>query len=97
MFLIGLGAIGNYSVSQALSEGEMNFHTTSAYWYLLYYVGYPGLAIALWAALKSNPPLRYVLVGLTLAGLVAFMFPQVMNARRGPLFPAIILLLVVRR
>jgi hypothetical protein len=95
MFFIGLGAIGNYSVSKAGDEGDLNFHTASAYWYLLYYVGYPGLAIALWAALKSKSPLKWVLVGITLAGLVAFMLPQVMNARRGPLFPAIIVLLLV--
>jgi len=95
MFFIGLGAIGNYSVSQAVDEGDMNFHTASAYWYLLFYVGYPGLAIAIWSALKSNSPLKWVLLGLTLAGCAAFMWPQVVAARRGPLFPAIIVLLTV--
>jgi hypothetical protein len=95
MFFITLGAVGNFSVSRAGDEGDLNFHTASAYWYLLFYVGYPGLAIAVWAALKSKSPLKYVLLGITFAGLVVFMMPQVLNARRGPLFPAIIVLLLV--
>lgn len=95
MFLMVLGAAGNYTVSQAQDEGDINYHTASAYWYLLFYVGYPGLAIALWAALKSKSPARWFLIGLMLIDLVVFMLPQVMTARRGPLFPAIIVLLVV--
>ncbi|HEX4139553.1 MAG TPA: hypothetical protein VHY09_04350 [Candidatus Methylacidiphilales bacterium] len=94
-FFMLLGAIGNYSVSHTIDEGEMNFQTASAYWYLLYYVGYPGLAIALWAGIKIKTPSRYVLWVLTLAGLVAFMLPQVESARRGPLFPAVIALILV--
>ena len=94
-FFLMLGALGNYSVSQAQDEGELNYHTASAYWYLLFYVGYPGLAITLWASLKSRSPASYFLLGLTLIGLGVFMFPQLATARRGPLFAAIIPLLLV--
>jgi len=93
--LVVLGAIGSYSVVQAGEEGDLNFQTASAYWYLLYYIGYPGLAIAMWAALKFKPPLSYILMGVTFAALVVFLYPYLAGARRGPVFPAIILVLLV--
>jgi hypothetical protein len=96
LFFILLGAAGNYSVSHSQEEGTLDYKASSAYWYLLYYVGYPGEAIALWAALKTKTrSWRYALLALTLVAVVVFMFPQLITARRGPLFPAIIALLLV--
>jgi hypothetical protein len=91
-----LGAAGAYSVVQAVDEGNLNFRATSAYWYLLFYVGYPGLAIAIWAVLKMKSlPVQIFLGALTLLALIAFMIPPILNARRGPLFPAALILLLV--
>jgi hypothetical protein len=95
IFFLLLGAAGNYSVTRAQGEGTLNYHAASAYWYLLFYVGYPGLAIAVWALLKMKSPVRFVLWAVNVAALLAFIMPQVINARRGPLFPAILILLVV--
>ncbi len=94
--LILVGAVGNYSVYQAQDEGALNYRTASAYWYLLFYIGYPGLAIAIWATLKTKSPATWwTLLALTLGALVIFIMPQVIGARRGPLYPAIIALLLV--
>ena len=93
--LVAIGGIGGHSMMRASDEGEINFQTSSAYVYLLYQVGYPGFAIALWAALKSKPPLKYVLLGVTLAAEVVFLLPFLADARRGPLYPAVIILLLV--
>lgn len=92
---IAIGALGAYSVVHAQDEGELNFAASSAYWYLLFYVGYPGMAIAIWSLLKMKSEARYVLWAITILAIIAFMLPHVMNARRGPLFPAIIVLLLV--
>jgi hypothetical protein len=96
LFFVLVGAVGNYSVSHAAGEGTLNYRAASAYWYLLYYVGYPGLAIALWAALKiKSRAVSYTLLAVTAVALVIYMMPQLVSARRGPLFPAIIALLLV--
>jgi len=94
LFMV-VGAVGNYSVSHVEGEGELNYRTASAYWYLLFYVGYPGMAMALWASLKMKAPACYFFVAISLAALVVFLIPQVLTARRGPLFPAIMILLLV--
>lgn len=94
--LIAVGALGAYSVVHAMEEeGARSVQTASAYWYLLFYVGYPGMAIAIWALLKMKSSARFVLWGLTTVTIVAFMLPHVINVRRGPLFPAVIVLLLV--
>ena len=95
MFFLVLGAVGAYSVAHAQDEGQLNYHAASAYWYLLFYVGYPGLAIAIWASLEIKSSSRFFLWAITAIGLVAFMLPHLINARRGPLFPAIIVVLLV--
>jgi hypothetical protein len=90
-----LGAVGIYSVMHASDEGEMDYKSASAYWYLLFYVAYPGLAIALWSLIKMKSWTRLFLGALTFAAFIAFILPPLINARRGPLFPAVIVLLLV--
>jgi len=92
---LGIGAAGGYSVMHATDEGTMNYRESSGYYYLLFYVGYPGLAMAVWALFKMEPGMRKYLWVMTLLGLAAFMYPFLVNARRGPLFPAIMILLLV--
>jgi hypothetical protein len=95
-FFLLLGAAGGYSVMHAADTGTLNYQASSGYWILLFYVGYPGLAMAVWALCKMEPGMRRKLcVVITALGLIAFMAPHMVNARRGPLFPAIIVLLVV--
>ncbi len=86
---VGLGAAGGYSVLRAVQSGTMNYQASSGYWYLLFYVGYPGLAMTIWALFRMEPSSRKYLWFVTLLALAAFMFPHVLNARRGPLFPAV--------
>ena len=96
LFFLMIGAAGGLSVMHALDEGALNFKASSAYWYLLFYVGYPGLAMAIWALFKMEPGTRKIsLWVITLLLTAAFMFPHVIAARRGPLFPAVMILLIV--
>jgi hypothetical protein len=95
IFFVIIGALGAYSVAHAQDEGELNYAASSAYWYLLFYVGYPGMAIAIWAMLKVKSSTRFALWGITAISIILFMLPHVLNARRGPLYPAIIVLLLV--
>jgi hypothetical protein len=96
IFFMMIGAAGAYSVMHAADAGTLNYQASSGYWYLLFYVGYPGLAMAVWALCKMEPGTqRKLCILVTALGLAAFMFPHLINARRGPLFPSIIVLLVV--
>jgi hypothetical protein len=90
-----VGAAGNFSVMRAAGEGTLNFQESSGYWYLLFYVGYPGLVMMTWSLFKMNSQTRIYLGMLSLLLLAVFMYPQMANARRGPLFPAIMVLLLV--
>jgi hypothetical protein len=91
-----VGAVGAFSVMNAVdTSGVGVYQVTSAYWYLLFYVGYPGLAMAVWALFKVDPAYRKILWIVALLAMAAFMFPNVYNARRGPLFPSIMVLLLV--
>jgi hypothetical protein len=95
IFFQVLGTAGALSVMRAAAVGNLNFQESSGYWYLLFYVGYPGLAMVVWALFKMEPGYRKYLWITTAFVLAAFMFPHIINARRGPLFPAIMVLLLV--
>jgi hypothetical protein len=95
MFFLVVGAAGAYSVMHGAAEGTLDFQESSGYYILLFYVGYPGLAMTVWSLFKVKPGTRKYLWIVTLLGLVAFMVPHVLDARRGPLFPAIMVLLLV--
>jgi len=95
LFFLVVGAIGGYSVQRASESGNLDYAESSGYWYLLFYVGYPGLAMTIWALFRMDRGMRICLGIITALGLVAFMFPHLAGARRGPLFPAIMILLIV--
>jgi len=94
-FSLMIGTAGLFSVLRAADSGTLNYQESSGYWYLLFYVGYPGLAMMIWSLLKMKSQTRIYLGILSLILLAVFMFPQIANARRGPLFPAIMVLLLV--
>ena len=95
MFFLIVGAAGGYTVFHAASNGTLDYQNSSGYWLLLFYVGYPGLAITIWSIFRMEASVQKYLWAITLLALAAFMFPHIASARRGPLFPAIIVLLLV--
>lgn len=95
MFFLMVGAAGAYSVMHARNSGTLNYEESSGYWILLFYVGYPGLAMTIWALFRIDPSVGKYLWAITLLALAAFMYPHLVDARRGPLYPAIMILLLV--
>ena len=97
MLFLAIGTAGGFSVLRAMNSGTYDPHDDSGYWFLFFYVGYPGQAITVWALCKSKIPgtWRACLWIVTILGIAAFMYPHLINARRGPLFPAILILLLV--
>jgi hypothetical protein len=95
LFFLLVGAAGGYSVMHSAETGALDYQDSSAYWYLLFYVGYPGAALAIWSVCRLRSPFRIWLIALTIFSFAAFMFPHVLNARRGPLFPGMMVLLLV--
>ena len=95
LVFLAIGAAGAYSVMRHLKAGDMNYAESSGYWYLLFYVGYPGLAMNIWALFRMSPAARKYLWLVTLVVLAGFMYPHLQDARRGPLFPAVMVLLLV--
>jgi hypothetical protein len=66
---------------------------TSAYWYLLFHLEYPGAALCVFVLTRARAERAWYRVAL-LALLIGFaMYPHVLNARRGPLYPMIVVLL----
>lgn len=95
LFFVFVGSIGSYTVLHSAMSGTMDYQQSSGYWILLFYVGYPGLALMTWSLLKMPRQYRTYLWIISFLALAAFMFPHVLTVRRGPLFPAIIVLLLV--
>jgi hypothetical protein len=93
--MVIIGAFGGFMVQAGRDAGGYDYADTSAYIYLLFYVGYPGLALCLWVASISKGTVRTFLFLVTLVGLAIFIYPHVVYLRRGPTFPAILLLLIV--
>ncbi|WP_372717013.1 hypothetical protein [Novipirellula sp.] len=77
------------------SRAGLNFRDNSAYWYMFFWVGYPGLSMAIWAMCKMNRMERRPLFAISIMVFFAFIFPHVVMARRGPLFPAVIIFLFI--
>ena len=95
LFFVIVGILGARSVGEAASKQIDVYNETSAYYYLLFYVGFPGLAMAVWAGAKWNGKTKYIVWIIIAIFLFVFIFPYIQGARRGPVFPAIILLLIV--
>jgi hypothetical protein len=90
------GAVGGYSiVGRASQTGGFDFESSSAYYYLLFYIGYPGMALAFWIAASSAAAAKVWLWTINLILFLIFMFPHVSYLRRGPTFPALLLLAIV--
>jgi hypothetical protein len=90
-----IGVVGAYSVMITAAGAGIDYASSSAYWYLLFYVGYPGFAAALWAVYKMSGTSRVFAAFLLIICVSVFLAPNVMNARRGPVFPAAVILLLV--
>ena len=76
-------------------QNQLDWTGTSAYWYLAFYFGYPALALMLIARHRS-PRLRSSWHTYAFAFLIAVSAaPHVLNARRGPLFPFVIVIVYV--
>jgi len=95
--LVILSTITNYLFQDALNSksGSVTWENTSAYWYLFFYVGYPGLGLSLWAMQKMNAAQKKAFFIISIATFIVFIFPHVYTARRGPLFPGVITFLFV--
>jgi len=86
-----LTVLGSVAHLAFITQKQIRWQETTAYWYLAFYVIYPGLACCLVARIKgsiSHPAERPAVWALA-----AFaMFPHVAAARRGPLFPIVMVL-----
>jgi hypothetical protein len=88
LFLI-IGSIGQYTF---MAQENVDWSNTTAYWHMLFYVGYPGAALCIASILRMPPQQRQARF-LTLAIAVGILlYPFLLGARRGPLFPAVIML-----
>jgi len=87
--LLFAGSVSNYAF---LTQAEIDWKNTSAYWYLFFHVTYPGMALCIVARIRGR--LKHPMERLAFIGLVAFaMFPHIYSARRGPLFPMVVVLI----
>lgn len=84
-----IGLIGLYS----FDPGQNSFQESSAYWYMLFFVGYPGLLMCLQAMARSSKQRTWFHLLSIAALIIVFMYPFILYARRGPLFPMVIILL----
>jgi hypothetical protein len=92
MLLIAAGSASHYLF---ISQADVNFKSTSAYWYMLYHITYPGATLCVIAAgfdARLRRPLTRILFMLA---VVIALLPHVANARRGPVFPMMIALVFV--
>src|SRR5205085_957190 len=71
---------------------RFDFNGVSGYWTVMFHIGYPGMALALWAILTGDEH-KWLSRLLFVMAITGFMVPFVLNARRGPVFPLIIVLL----
>ena len=96
---VAITAVGAYPmyviVNTTATGGIYDFENSTAYWYLFFYVGYPGLALAVWAISQRKVVYYSWLWLITISVLLVFIYPQIKNARRGPTFPAVLIFLVM--
>lgn len=99
LFLLGVALVGQYTF---FGQATIDFKNTSNYWYLMFYLGYPAVGLCVLAIVKFKTK-RLLSKRLLLGALIlALMWYHIFNARRGPLFPMVIVLgylpyLLVRR
>jgi hypothetical protein len=89
LLLLVIGCIGQYTF---MAQETIDYQHTSAYWHMLFYIGYPGAALCIASILRTprkQRRSRYVTLAIAVGLLL---YPFVFNARRGPLFPGVIVL-----
>ena len=90
IFFSIVGITGLYSFS---FQENLQWEKISNYWYMLFHVSYPGILLCV-LVYSRNKEYRTILRTIVLIILiVAVMYLFIMNARRGPLFPMVIVLL----
>jgi hypothetical protein len=89
MLALVIGSIGQYTF---MAQENVDWNNTTAYWHMLFNLGYPGAALCI-AAVQRMPPQQRQSRYLTLAIVVGILlYPFLLYARRGPLFPGVIML-----
>jgi|GEM_PF-1565517 len=89
--LILVGGVANYLF---VHQESIDWEGTTAYWYLLFHVVYPGLALVLVAkehGAGRSPASR----ALVFAATTFAVFPHLVAARRGPVFPLVMVLAIL--
>ncbi len=90
--LLIIAIIGQYTF---FGQQVIDYKNTSNYWYLMFYAGYPGGALCL-LALSSCPAMRRSAKPAALGVLIVLlMWQHLLTARRGPIFPMVIVLCYV--
>lgn len=67
----GVGA----NVFSGFTDRSVDFETVSAYSYLSFFCGYPGMTLAVWSAAKMSSANRTLTWTFIVVGIIAFMFP----------------------
>ena len=89
MLLLVIGNIGQYTF---LAQETIDWKNTTAYWHMLYHIGSPGAALCIASILQmphKQRRSRYITLAIAVGVLLC---PFLLGARRGPLFPAVIVL-----
>jgi len=92
LFLLLVAIVGQYTF---FGHANIDYKNISSYWYLMFYVGYPAAALCILSIARGAPRRRLRRI-LLLGGLiVVLMWFHILNARRGPLLPMVIVLAYV--
>ncbi len=87
--LLLIAIVGQYSF---FGQSDLDFQNTSNYWYLMFYVGYPGMALCIIARPQFSKLKRLSLSWILGFLILTLMWHHIINARRGPLLPLIIII-----
>ncbi|MEI7459125.1 MAG: hypothetical protein WCK15_06940 [Pirellula sp.] len=84
-------------VSNALSNGNANSQITlegsSGYFYLFFQIGYCGMMLVAYSVSVMDSKVSKKFLVCSAAMFLAFIFPHILQAKRGPLFPFAIIVL----
>jgi hypothetical protein len=92
---IGVACLILGSAAFYLFKGQdtIDWEHSSAYWYLLFHIGYPGAAICVFVMTRSARHRSWISRLFFGALILIAMYPHVASARRGPLYPMVVALL----
>lgn len=87
------------AVSSALESGNANYQITlegsSGYFYLFFQIGYCGMMLVVYSVSVMDRKVSKKFLICTAALLFAFILPHILQAKRGPLFPFAIIVLLL--